>query len=210
MTTAIIVFLVIAFIVLFMVLKSSKKKESRQHMTSPEPHSKDELSIENVRAGGFIHLSSIGPDLDEFDVNILARHVYRAGGDEWYELEGESVNGKVWIDLETDDDVELAVTLKKLKLRDIDVSKQDLKKMDDEEEGEIKYQGETYYYEDSDSAVFYRSGDPKDAEKLYFWDFENEEGTKFIGIERWDDGSYDVSYSAAIKPWQVSVLSIGK
>ena len=210
MGLAIVILLGICGVLFYIIWKSSQKSESQRKTSSWKPYSKDEPRIENVEAGGVIHLVNIGPNLDEFDVNIIAKHVYRKGVDTWYELEGESADGKVWIDMEEDDGVELAITLKRLKLRDIGVSKRDLERMDEEEDGEIEYQGETYYYEESDSAMFYRYGNEEEGESLYYWDFENEEGTKFIGIERWSDGSYDVSYSETIEPWQVTVYSIGK
>ncbi len=35
-----------------------------------------ELRLENVQAGGLIHLMNVGPDLEEYDVQILSRSAY--------------------------------------------------------------------------------------------------------------------------------------
>lgn len=173
-----------------------------------KPYSKDELRIENVGAGAVIQLTGIGSDMDDCDLKVIAKHTYREGESSWYELECDKGEEKVWIDLEEDDELELAITLRQLKLRDIGLSKDDLIRMDDDEEGKFDFEGQTYWLEDSDSAIFYRYSDDKNAEKFYYWDFEAEGGRNFIGVEKWTDGSYDVSYSETIKPSQVTVYSL--
>lgn len=176
----------------------------------PKPYSKDELRLENVGPEAVIRLTGIGENLEEFDLTVISRHVYRQGESTWYELECDRGDEKVWLDMEEDDELEVAVGLRKLKLRELSLTAKDLERMDDNEDGEFSYNGETYYLEDSDSAVFYRHGHDKSAEKFYYWDFESSDSKRFIGVERWSDGSYDVTYSEAIKPSQITVYSIGK
>ncbi|HBK80684.1 MAG TPA: hypothetical protein DDZ83_13600 [Nitrospinae bacterium] len=172
-------------------------------------YAKDELRIENVGPGAVIHLTGIGPDMDEFDLKVIAKHTYRQGESNWYELECDKGSENVWIDMEEDDELELAVTLRKLKLRDIGIDKDDLTRMDDDEEGKFEFEGDTYWLEDSDAAVFYRYSDDKNAENFYYWDFEVESGKKSIGVEKWSNGSYDVGYHEAIKLSQVTIYSLG-
>lgn len=171
-------------------------------------YSKTDLRIENVGPGGVVKLTSVGPDMEDFDVNIVSKHTYHEGEYTWYELEGDRGDDKVWIDMEEDDDLELSIVLKKLKLRDLNVSKSDLERFDDDEKGNFTYEGEKFYYEDSDRAVFYRHSDDKNAESFYYWDFENDDGNKYISFEKWSDGSIEASYSVPIKPSQLTVYSI--
>ena len=211
MTAVILVLLGVCGLAYYMMQKKNAQAgRSKNPNTPSQAYSKDELRIENVAAGGMIHVSGIGENMDEFDVTVLAKHLYREGGSSWYELEGEAGHGKVWIDLEEDDELELSITLKKMKLRDAGLSKKSLQQIDDDEEGKLSYEGETYYYEDSDEATFYKNGDEANGERFYYWDFENDDGDKFVGVERWDDGSYDVSYSESIKSHQVTVYSLKK
>lgn len=214
MTSAILMLLVVCGAAYYFMKKKKATQETdanfKRQIATPPSYSKDDLRIENVEAGGLIHISGIGPELDEFDVSILAKHLYREGGSSWFELEGESEKGKVWIDLEVDDDLELAITLEKLKLRDIGLSKKDLDGIDDDEEGELSYKGVKYYYEDSDEATYYKYGNETEGERFYYWEFENDDSDKFIGIEKWSDGTYDVSYSEPIKSHQVTVYSLKK
>ena len=190
--------------------KSSQQDKQKQLKSSEpvKPYKKDDLRIENAGAGAVIHLTGIGPELDEFDLKVIAKHTYRQGESTWYEFECDKGTDKVWLDMEEDDELELAISLRELKLRDIGLSKEDLVKMDDDEEGSFDFEGEKYWLEDSDSAVFYRYSDDKNADKFYYWDFEADSGGKYIGVEKWTDGSYDIRYSEKIKPSQLTVYSL--
>lgn len=207
MSFVILLLLIGGGLYLFYMWNSSKKLEEKK-VEDSAPYAKDELRIENVGPGGVIHLDNIGSDMEDFDVNVIAKHVYREGGDTWYELEGDRGTEKVWIELEEDDELEIAITLKKLKLSDINIGKSDLERIDDKESGQIIYEGQKYSYEDSGSAEFLRYGEEKNKVRFYYWDFEAEDGKHFIGVERWENKSYEVSYSEAIKTSQIKVYSV--
>ena len=174
----------------------------------PKPYEKDEIRIENVGPGGVIRLTGIGKDMEEFDLKVISKHTYRQIESTWYELECDKGEEKIWIDMEEDDELELAVGLRKLKLRDLSITKQDLIRFDDDEEGSFEFEGDKYYLEDSDAAVFYRHSNDKEADKLYYWDFETEDGKKYIGIEKWSNNSYDITYSEPIRSSQVTVYTL--
>lgn len=191
----------------YLIWKQSSKNQISSNTS--KPYSKNDIRIENVAPGAVIHLTNIGANLEEFDVKIVAKHTYRQGESSWYELEGDKgTEEKVWIDMEEDDELELAISLRKLRLEELGITKNDLERMDDEEKGSFNFEGQKYYLDDSDSAVFYRYSEDKNAEKFYYWDFEAKDGKHYIGIEKWSDGSYDVTLSQAIKPSQLTVYSI--
>lgn len=170
----------------------------------------DELSINNVEAGGMLHLKNIGPEMRSYDVQIISKHIYRQGNYEWYELEGDNGKEKIWLEYEDDDEICVSITLEKLKLRDIGLSKEDLNRIDDEEEGHLDFRGITYYYEDSDDAEFLRHGNSNQAEAFYYWDFESDDGKHFLGVEKWGGNDYEVFYSEAVKLSQISIYSLRK
>lgn len=210
MTTITVIFLIAtAGVGLFLWKNAQKGKSGMPEGESiSKPYGSDELRIENVGSGGVLHLRGVGPDMEDFDLKVLAKHSYGQGGSRWYELECDKGAEKAWVEIEEDDELELSIGLKKLKLTDIGVGKKELAKMDDDEEGSITYNGIKFNYEDSDSAVFYKYGDEDNGERFYFWDFESDDEEKFISVEKWEDGSFDVSYSEAIKPSQVTVYSL--
>lgn len=166
------------------------------------------LAIENVRAGGMIKLTRVGEEMADFDVSIVGRHVYRAGGYEWYELEGEGPEGKVWLDVEQDDEVEVAISLRQLDLADVGLDRAALTRMDDEEAGEIQYEGRTYHYEESGEAQFLRNGEPGKAETLKYWDFESDDGRHYLGVEAWEGREFQVHYGRPLAASQIEIFTL--
>ena len=203
------ILLIVCAIGVLIWLFLNQRKQSSNKGPVPIASSRFHHDIQKVGPGGVVKLRNIGPDMDEFDVSIQAKHIYREGESTWYELEGDNGDEKVWIDIEEDDELELTVRLKKLKLRDISLKKDDLERIDDDEEGKCQYNNQTFEYDDSGSAVFYRDGNDNLAETFYYWDFEANNGKNSISVERWSNGNIDVSYSEAIKLSQVEVFSLG-
>ena len=189
----------------FWVQRPLKQLEAKSTF---KPYKEDELRIENAGPGAVIHLTGIGKDMDEFDLKVISKHTYRQLESTWYELECDKGEKKIWIDMEEDDELDLAVGLRKLKLRDVNITKEDLIRFDDDEDGSFEFEGDKYWLEDSDAAVFYRHSNDKEAEKLYYWDFETEDEKKYISIEKWSDGSYDVTYSEPMRSSQVTVYTL--
>lgn len=167
----------------------------------------NELKIENIQAGGVLSLKHIGPDLKNFDVSVLSRHIYSQGSYKWYELEGESGDEKVWITFERDDELDISVVVKKLRLEQIGLTPTDLDKIDDNESGQFVYDGTTFYYDDSDDARFHRNGDLSESEDFYYWSFEDENEDYNITIEDWG-GRKEVFYSTYVKESQIEVFSL--
>jgi hypothetical protein len=165
-------------------------------------------TIENVGPGGVIRLERVGPDLLDMDLKATAKHTYRQGSFRWYELElDKGEEEKLWLEVERDDYLELSLCVKMMDLRDVGLKPTDLEFMEKEDEGELTFEGERFFFEEAGSAVFHRNGVELVGENFQFWDFENKAGDKLIGVEKWDDDSYDVSLSVAIKPSQVEVYS---
>ncbi len=165
---------------------------------------KKELNIVNVEKGGVFKLTGVGENADELTLKVLAKHLYREGDYYWYELEcDKGSEEKVFVDVEVDDYVNVSIVLETLKLHEIELS-DSLEKIDDEEEGYVKYKQKTFFYTESDSAVFYRFCDDKKSEKFYYWDFEQD--NKIISVEKWGK-EYAVYYCQKMKPSQITVLS---
>lgn len=190
--------------------QSSAGKTTEKTLPKHEtkPYSPDELRMENVKAGGVLQLRGVGKDMEDFDVKVVSKHTYRQGESSWYELECDKGDDKVWISLEEDDDLEMSISMRKLKLRDLGIKKDDLMRFDEAEEGSFHFEDRKYWLEDSDAAVFYRHSADKEAEQFYYWEFEDEKSQSFISVEKWSDGSYDVTYSEPVKASQITVYSL--
>ena len=167
----------------------------------------EELRIENVGPGGVFSLRAFGEDMKDIDVKVIARHLYVEDGWEWFELEGESELGTVWLTVEEDDETEISVCLRRVSFTDLGVTKEELERFDEEERGSFRFEDRDYVYADSGRAVFHRDGNRMKSERFYYWDFEAREGTHLISVEHWDDGSMEVHLSQSIKASQITVYS---
>jgi hypothetical protein len=205
---ALIFFLIVVIgIAVFFWNSNKKKKEEQAKANAPK-----ELSLENVGAGGVIHLRNVGPDMEEYDVTILSKGIYREGeSSEWYELEGDNGRQKVWISIEEDDGLDVTLTLRRLKLREIPINREDLDRMDETAEGEFEFEGETFYFEYSNEASYFADGNTSrdNEEFFYYWEFENDNEDKFITVEEWENGKFEITLSTPLKASQVQVYSLG-
>ena len=205
----VLVFIILAVAVMTYFFWNANRKKKKAELPDPTPGT-DELHLDNVQQGGVIRLINVGENMDEYDVNIIARHVYRSDDAEWYELEGDSGTDKVWISLEEDDGLDVSLTLRKLKLRDLGISRNDLDEMDEKGEGEFEFEGKTYYYAGSEEVSFFRNGNVAESNEEFFyaWDFESEDEESYISIEEWRDKSIEVSLAQPLKESQVQVYSL--
>jgi len=199
--------IVILGIAMFFWQKNKQKKS-----TETTPNEPRELSLENVGPGGVIHLMNVGPNMEEYDVTILSKSIYREGSsNEWHELEGDNGKQKVWISIEEDDGLDVTLALRSLKLRELPINRADLDRMDETAEGEFEFEGQTYYLEYSTEASFFANGDTSAANEsfFYYWEFENEKEDQFITIEEWENGKFEITLSVPLKPSQIKVYSLG-
>lgn len=209
--TSLIIFLLVTVGVGIYIWQMYRKRKKIDQPTQHNPLS-DQLSLEHVGPGGMIRLMHVGKNMDEYDVNILSKSIYREGeNDEWYELEGDNGRSKVWISLERDDELEVTIATRKLKLRDLPINRHDLDDMDEKKEGQFVFEGKIYYYENSNEASYFRNGDvsQENEEFFYYWEFETADEDEFITIEEWENGKFEVTVSYPIKESQIKVYSLG-
>lgn len=210
MTTLIIFLLVIVGVGIY-IWQMYRTRKKIEQPTEYNPLN-DQLSLENVGPGGMIRLMNVGKNMDEYDVNILSKSIYREGENyEWYELEGDNGRSKIWISLERDDELEVTIATRKLKLRDLSINRSDLDDMDEKKEGQFVFEGKIYHYENSNEASYFRNGvvSQDNEEFFYYWEFETADGDEFITIEEWENGKFEVTVSYSIKESQVKVYSLG-
>lgn len=199
-----IIFILLAVGAFFYILHLKKAVASTQG-NQPE---NVPLLIENVRPGGVVQLEGIGEDLEDFDVVIKARHSYVEDGFTWYELEGERGTSPVWIEIEEDDELEVSICLRKLKLTEIGITGGEVEAIEERDKGKIEFEGISYIYEDCGDASFHRNASRADAgERLHYWDFESKDGKHYLSIERWGSKEYVAYLSEPLRAGQIKVFS---
>ncbi len=185
-------------------------RQSRKNAgdAAAKPSAKPPLDIRHVRPGGVISLRGAGPDLEDFDLVVDARHVYVEDGFEWFELEGMKGMEKVWVEVEEDDELEVSLSVRKLDLSDLGITPEDLDRMVKQDDGAIEHGGQRYEYDDWGEAVFYRNGQRQNGENLRYWDFESEDQTQFLSIECWGGRHYEAYLSESLRPSQIEIFSL--
>jgi hypothetical protein len=201
-----LILLIIAIGVGVIFWRNTQKR--KKDNPNPSNAGSRDLKIENMQAGGVFSLRNFGSDMDDLDVEVLGRHVYDEDGYGWVELEGETGGRKVWLTVEVDDELELSVTLRKLKLQDVGITIDQLDRMKSSQSGSFEFEGKTYEFDEIGEAVFYRNGDRQSGERHAYWDFESDDGDHSISFERWSDGSFDVHISQTLSGSQITVYAI--
>jgi hypothetical protein len=115
---------------------------------------------------------------------------------------------------EVDDVLEIAITLEQTSFKYIKdeegkpVDEDDLEQIAEDKDA-IVYAGQKFWYEDDWAALFQRDGRE---EKVYMYEFENEEGSLSLTIEEWQGSGrdeYKIYLSKSVEPGQITLMSKG-
>ena len=115
---------------------------------------------------------------------------------------------------EFDDELEVSMTLERLSFRNLKddagepIDEDDLDQIADDKDV-IVINSEKFWYEDDWASVYYRG---TKEEKVYMYEFENENHTKFLTIEEWSGSGkdeYQIYTSSPVNPDSISIISKG-
>jgi hypothetical protein len=107
-----------------------------------------------------------------------------------------------------DDHVEVSVSLRNIGFRELGVSKKDIRRMGEDEEGILTFEGIEYELETSGTCTYHKDSDRESVEDFDYWEFESEDGTT-LSVASWDDGSWDASLAVSVRLSQVKLFSLG-
>jgi hypothetical protein len=205
MSFFLLILLILAVGGMIFFIRSSKSAQDEKGQASDPP----DLTIENVRAGGVIGLSGVGPDAEDFDLVVNSRHIYDEDGFLWYDLECDRGGKTVWIGIEDDDELKVWLSLKKMDLGDVGLTPDALKGIGKQGKGDIEFDDRTFRYKDRGKAVYYKDGNRAHGEKVRYWDFETDDGGAYsLGVEEWGKEKYAVYYSESLRPAQITVYGL--
>jgi len=123
---------------------------------------------------------------------------------------GKTIN----FEWEFDDELEISMTLERLSFRSLkddageSIDEDDLDQIADDKDV-IVANGEKFWYEDDWASIYYRGSRE---EKVYMYEFENENHTKFLTIEEWSGSGkdeYQIYTSSPVIPNNITVVSRG-
>lgn len=178
-------------------------------MANSNTPSVSEANIEQVRVGGMIQLPPHGEALDATDMQITARHVYEEDGFQWFELEGDTASGTMWLDVAHDDELETSVTLQRLTLDDIGLAPDTVQQLGSAGHTKLSHGDHHFSFSEKGHASFRPNGDASQAQPLDYWDFEGDDDKHDLGIEGWGD-DYRVYLTQRINPARIRIYSLGE
>lgn len=183
--------------------------------------------IQSVMQGGFIEFKN-----DTWKVLKLHRYLdvkwknfAKRKKDYWItqlELLSLTTSEKIFIDWKVDDELEVCLTDAEIKIRDIQYNKKPLTRADidyieDEEQGQVNYNGVVYHYSDDDTwaGLLYESID--DAKNkvnetpLRVYEFESDDD-QYLSVEAWyeneDKATREAYLSHSIKSNSIRILQL--
>ena len=205
MSFVLFIFIILAVgAVIFFIFTSRTQARKSDKAAKAAP----DLLIENVRAGGVIGLTGVGPEGEDFDLVVKARHVYDEDGFLWYELECERGAETVWIGIEDDDELKVWLSLRKLELHEVGLTPESLRTIEKNDTGNILFDNRSYHYEECGKAMYYKKGDRSHGKKIRYWDFETKDGAFSIGVEEWGEGKNVAYLSEILRPSQITVYGL--
>lgn len=164
--------------------------------------------LERVEPGGVLKLEGFGVAGGDLDVVVSGRNLYRQDGFEWVEYTGDAEGETYWVEVEHDDEIEVAVSRAADRIR----SAHELlggRAFDDLESGvRLQHDGRDYRVIEMGTAEFLPEGDAARAERFSFVDLESDDEESALTIEEWGGGELRAYPSIAFPAHRVQVLRL--
>ncbi|MDD4883291.1 DUF4178 domain-containing protein [Sulfuricurvum sp.] len=166
------------------------------------------FALTDIKKNGFLDLEGtlyLVQDVFEYEErNKQGKTVCK-----WKELELFAIeSGDIrYLEYEVDDGLEISVTEKELKLRELGTTMEQIRSIADKEDGEIFFNETAYYYEDDYKAYFVKNGEEHE---VILYEFESE-NHQYITIEAWggENDDYEVFLSLPIQERSIVLVALG-
>ena len=149
-------------------------------------------------------LSGLPGGLRPQDLAGHGRHRYDFDGDIVHEWQLRSADDTLHLACETDDETEWSVS------RPFDVSRlpadilASIKTTDDPPET-IVFEGITWQMTEISAGQYYKDG-LGNGRDLIAWNYENEDGSRYLTIEQWGENAFEASMGEPVAEWQFENL----
>ncbi|MCD4719654.1 MAG: DUF4178 domain-containing protein [Desulfobacula sp.] len=208
------------------MLDIATQKSFQERLNAIRTLEKDELVSAQEKARLSIKNASIHSFFDYLGNTYFIKSLnkYEETSDDFKNKKGYFITELTCLCLETgqttnfewefDDELEVSMTLKRLSFRNLKddagkpIDEDDLDQIADDKDV-IVINDEKFWYEDDWACLYYRRDKE---EKVYMYEFENENHTKFLTIEEWSGSGkdeYQIYTSTPVDPNSISIISKG-
>ncbi len=156
------------------------------------------LRITDLRKG-FVH---------EYDFKswiVKAEYEYDWGGNCFsYEYKLDSGDEEMFLSIDNDDHIELAV-MKKIKTRAIEDDLPEYIRQNEKPPKKLVFNGVTYY-RDNEAPGYFRNTEDPENESVEFitWDYYDETEKLIITIEQWGEDEFEAAYGKVVNEYEFS------
>lgn len=200
--------LVVLGLVLVVVVVMLFRKGKTTPLPSPQKDLSS-LSITEARTRDVVSIPAVGSDFEDLDFVVDRRNRYESSDDRWYELSGKYRERRVFVEFYEDDELEVTVNLGKrsLSLSDINLTKEELTRMDEEHSttNGFEFEGQRWNYASSGEVGYFKD-ELGDGEGYYCWDFSSQDGRRELSIEKWEGKPFEGDIYEAVNPNDIKVF----
>ncbi|CAN2042601.1 DUF4178 domain-containing protein [Candidatus Magnetomoraceae bacterium gMMP-15] len=152
------------------------------------------LNLANLKAGYLV-------DYDLKTWEVKAYNTYDWGeGDISYEWQLVSSDDTIYLERESDD-VDFWSISRKISFSSLGPGiKEHIMEHDDPPE-QIVFDGKKYYLEEMSGGHFHKNG-TGEGEPVIIWNYEDDSGKYFLGIEQWGEEDFEASFGQAVEEYQ--------
>lgn len=141
-----------------------------------------------------------------FIIEKMDRHEWSLG--EWHELLGVAEDKRLWVQWSDGGGLFVTATPESppMGLKQLGIARNELTRMDEEHsvDNSLTYDGARYRYRNSGEA-FYFQDNGSDGEGYYLWEFEGEDGSKTLSVQKWEGVPFQVYLSDVVSPDSITV-----
>ena len=163
-----------------------------------------DLSLTDLRVGFYV-------DYFLATWEVRAAHRYDWDGDESLEWQLTSPQGTLYLQLESDDVVDLSMS-KAIDFTELDESVREALLKDGDPPKQINYGGTVYTMQESSGGHFFENGQQSSdvqGRELISWDYENADGQQYLTIEQWGETEFKASTGWPVQDFQFSNILPG-
>ncbi len=166
------------------------------------------LKVTDAWIGDVLSVTGVGADFGDLDFTVDRRDQLEAGSRRWVELSGAWRERRVYLEVHNDQVVEVYGNFdgRKLTLDEIGLSEQDLADIDARQNPSdfFDYDGKFWLYRFSrETGVF--SGGNTTGMGFYHWQFQEQDGRRFLNIRKYQGEPFAASIWARTEPGDITV-----
>ncbi len=199
---------VLLVVILAMMFRSPARPAIPAPAQSPQVSPPLEATPWDARPGDVVSIHGAAEDFSDLDFTIDRRSAYESNNRRWVDLSGEFRGRRVYLEVQGRAATEAMGILDgtKLSIADLGIAEQDLANFDSRQDpnASIQYDGKPWHYESSRELGYFEN-EGGAGEGLYRWLFREQNGDRWLCIEKWEGEPFDVRIARRLNSQDITV-----